>query len=142
MTVVDPTMAYMEAVRTVLLADSAIRAAGVLEVLDRARPNMKTPFITLGATSDLDWSTATEDGIQLRMDVSIWDSSPSQTPETRRSREIIARVRALLHTATLTLAPPAHHVLTRVTAVVGPMLDPDGFTLHSVVTVTALLDHT
>jgi hypothetical protein len=75
------------------------------------------------------------------MDISAWDGSNPQA-NTLVTRQIMERVRVILHFATLTLGAPARCVLCQVINSVGPMLDPDGSTLHGVVSIRALVDHT
>lgn len=141
MPVIDGTMALMTAVRTALLADSALAALGITEVYDRPPEIQQSPFVTIGATRYADWSFADADAQEIFMDISAWNSSNPQV-NTLATRQIMERVRVILHFATLTLGAPARCVLCQVINSVGPMLDPDGSTLHGVVSIRALVDHT
>jgi hypothetical protein len=138
----DATYAIRAAIRTALLADSALNAAlKGQKVVDLAPSGHPTPYISLETQSD-DWSTATEDGQQFTIDVNVWHQAESETPDSATTRDLMSRVRIVLHTASLSLASPFHCVLIRAGGMVGPFRDPDGKTLHGVVTVTALVDHT
>lgn len=137
----DATYALKAAVRTALLADSTINSALVgLKVVDDAPAGHATPYISIDTRSN-DWSTATEDGQEIFLDLNVWAQPASQTPETGTARDIMASVRRVLHTASLSLAAPFHSVLIRVENMIGPYRDPDGTTLHGVVSIRALTDH-
>jgi hypothetical protein len=131
----------MTAVRTALLADATLPGllAG-LKIVDKAPSSHPTPYISMNVRS-ADWSTASEDGQEFHIDLDVWHEPSSQTPETGTARQIMAIVRSTLHTATLSLASPYHAVLIRVENEVGPFRDPDGATLHGVVSLRALVDH-
>jgi hypothetical protein len=141
MPVIDGTMALMTAIRTALLADSGLAALGITEVYDRPPSIQVLPFVTIGATRYSDWSFADNDGQEIFVDVSAWDGSKAD-PNTLVTRQIMERLRVILHFATLTLGAPSRCVLCQVINSVGPMLDPDGSTLHGVVSIRALVDHT
>ena len=139
----DATYAALAAVRTALLADATISStlAGPLQIVTGAPSSYPTPFISMAPQAS-DWSTATEDGQEVVIDLNVWTQAASQTAETATGRAIMARCRSVLHTASLSLAAPFHCVQCRVDNEVGPYMDPDGATLHGVVTVHLLVDHT
>jgi hypothetical protein len=107
------------------------------KVMTLAPSSCPTPYISIAHRSN-DWSTATEDGQEVLLDLNVWHQPDSQTPEPGTARTIMALCRQTLHTADLTLTAP---VLIRVTNEIGPFRDPDGATLHGVVSVRALIDH-
>jgi hypothetical protein len=111
------------------------------KVLMLAPSSHPTPYISIAIRSN-DWSTATEDGQEVLLDLNIWHQPGSQTPEASTARTIMALCRQTLHTADLSLATPFKCTLIRVTNEIGPYRDPDGATLHGVVSVRALVDHT
>jgi len=139
----DATFAVLAAIRAALLADATLNStlAGSLKVMTGAPSSYPCPFISMTPHA-ADWSTATEDGQEVVIDLNVWTQAASQTAETATGRTIMASCRALLHTASLSLAAPYHTVQCRVDNQVGPYLDPDGATLHGVVTVRVLVDHT
>jgi len=137
----DATFAIKAAVRAALLADSYLNSILVgMKVVDDAPAGHATPYISIDTRSN-DWSTATEDGQEILLDLSIWTQAASQTPETGSGRDIMAAVRRVLHTAVLAPASPFHAVLIRVENMLGPYRDPDGATMHGVVSIRALADH-
>lgn len=137
----DATYALKAAVRTLLLANSTIAGTLVgLKVVDLAPSSHPTPYISIETQSN-DWSTATEDGQEVLLDINVWHQTASQTPETATARDIMSEVRKTLHTAVLSLAAPFNCVQIRVDNMIGPYRDPDGQTLHGVVSVRALVDH-
>lgn len=137
----DATFALKAAVRTALLANSTLSTTLVgLQVVELAPSSHPTPYISIEARSN-DWSTATEDGQEILLDINVWHQSASQTPETATARNLMSEVRATLHTASLTLEAPFNCVQIRVDNIIGPYRDPDGTTLHGVVSVRALVDH-
>lgn len=137
----DATYAIKSAIRTALLNNSTISdALQGLKIVDLAPSGHPTPYISL-ATQSVDFSTASEDGQEITIDVNVWHQPSSQTPETATARGLMGEVRKTLHAASLSLDAPFSLILMRVTNMIGPYRDPDGATLHGVVTVRALVDH-
>lgn len=140
-TALDASYAIRAAIRTALLANTTLSAAlAGQKVVDLAPSSHPTPYISLETTSD-DFSTGTEDGQEFSIDVHVWHQPSSQTPESATTRDLMTEARKTLHTAALPLASPYNLILLRVTNMVGPFRDPDGATLHGVLTVRALVDH-
>lgn len=137
----DATFALKAAVRRTLLADASINAilAGS-KIVDEAPKEHPTPYISVDARSD-DWSTATEDGQVIALDLSVWHQPSSRTPETALVRDLMGTIRRALHTADVTLDAPFHCAQIRVETMIGPYRDPDGQTMHGVVSIRALVDH-
>lgn len=138
----DAGSSLIAAVRSALVANSAL--AGMLagnKVMTWAPSSCPTPYIQIAHRSN-DWSTASEDGQEVLLDLNVYHQPDSQTPEAGTARTIMVLCRQTLHTASLTLASPFHCVQVRVTNEIGPYRDPDGATLHGVVTIRALVDHT
>ena len=137
----DATVALRTAVRSALLADGTLSAALVgQKIVVDAPSSHPTPYIQIASRSN-DWSTATEDGQEFFLDLHVWHQPASQTPETGTARDLMSRVRIVLHTAALSLTSPFTLMQIRVDAMIGPYLDPDGTTLHGVVSVHAFVDH-
>jgi hypothetical protein len=138
----DATFTLKKAIRNVILADATLNAALVgQKVVDEAPSSHPTPYISMETSSD-DWSTATEDGQEFFIDLHVWTQSVKQTPETATGRDIMASLRRVLHTATLSLSSPFNSVLIRVQGMNGPFRDPDETTLHGVVSIRVIVDHT
>jgi hypothetical protein len=137
----DATYALKAAVRTALLADSYLNSTLVgLKVVDDAPASHATPYISIDTRSN-DWSTSDTDGQEILLDLNVWSQPTSQTPETATGRDIMAAARRVLHTAVISPASPFHAVLIRVENMLGPFKDPDGTTMHGVVSIRALTDH-
>lgn len=140
MSSMDSTIALMKSIRSALKADTTL-ASLITDVYDRPPTKAVCPFLTIGDIGSKDWSTSNTDGQEHAVDVHVWTQPTSQTPETLINRQIVARVRSVLHFSTLAIDSPYSITLMQVVSQVGPMEDPDGATLHSVVTVRALVDH-
>jgi len=137
----DSVPAFRGAVRTAILADATLSSTLVgSKVLVQAPSSHPTPYIQLTARSQ-DWATATEDGQEIFLDLHVWHQRLSQTPETDVARDIMSRLKQVLHTASLSLASPFTLTQMRVDSMIGPYLDPDGTTLHGVVSLHAFVDH-
>lgn len=138
----DSSYAVMAMIRATLLADTYLQ--GILagsKIVDKASSSMPTPFITFSTMRSNDWSTASEDAQEHLIDLGVWHEPDAQTPDTGTARAIMAQVRSLLHTAAPAIASPFNLVLMRVTNQLGPFRDPDGKTLHGVVSVRVVVDH-
>ena len=139
MTDFDPTYYALKAVRASLLADSTLSGLVGTRIYDRAPQLTSTPFIAVGATSASDWSTADTDGEEVIIEIRYWEEPDTQSPETRLSRQIVQRVREILHFSTLTTDTPNHAVLTQVISGQGPTIKDAA--MLSTVTVRAIVDH-
>ena len=139
----DAVYATLAAIRSALLADATLNGwlAGTLKIVTGAPSSYPTPYISMASRAN-DWSTATEDGEEVIVDLNVWTQPLSQTPETATGRDVMRKCRDLLHTASLAIASPFHCVQCRVDSEIGPFQDPDGAPLHGVVTVRVLVDHT
>lgn len=127
--------------RAALVADSYLNSILVgMKVVDDAPASHATPYVSIDTHSN-DWSTSDTDGQEILLDLNVWTQAASQTPETGLGRDIMAALRRVLHTAILSPAAPFHSVLIRVENMIGPYRDPDGTTLHGVVSIRALADH-
>lgn len=137
----DATAAVLAAVRSRILADAELVAnlASSASVYDQAPEAAATPFVTLNAVSYADWSTDTTDGQEITIDCHVWHETPIVS---RASRLIMRRLRVLFEFQPLAAAAPFRVVLVQVVATVGPFRDPDGLTLHGVVSLRVLADHT
>lgn len=139
MAAADATVPLMTAVRTAILADAQI-ASVTTKVYDWPPSNVRGPFITLNALSWRTWDTADSDGQEITIDVHAWDMPSHDGPATATVRSLMTHLRRLLHRGALTVS--GHNlVLVEATAGTGPMLDPDGVTMHGVVTIRALVGH-
>lgn len=136
----DATIQLLTAVRAALAADSALTAIVSTRIYDLPPANAVAPYITTDGTYYTDWSTDSFDGQEVSIDVHAWDQPASMAPTTRRVRDMMARIRAVLHRTSLSLSTSNLVLLTADNAR-GPILDPDGSTVHGIVTVRALIQN-
>jgi len=90
-------------------------------------PAAKFPFITLGQTVNLDWSTGTEDRTEHSLTLHMW----SRADNVAEVHEIIEVIRAVLHDQPLTLDD--HYLVNLRHEFTEVRIDPDGETLHGIV---------
>lgn len=137
----DATAAVLAAVRSRALSDAELVAelASVSSVYDAPPEAAATPFVTLNAVAWSDWSTDTTDGQEFTLDLHVWQELPDRAAICRR---IMRRLWTLFEFQPLPAAAPFRVVLSQVVASIGPLRDPDGLTLHGVVSLRVLTDHT
>ncbi|WP_372928739.1 DUF3168 domain-containing protein [Methyloceanibacter sp.] len=97
-------------------------------------PAAEFPFITIGQTVDLDWSTGTEDGNEHSITLHIW----SRADSAMEVHEITEVVRNLLHDQALTLDD--HELVNLRHEFSQARIDPDGETLHGIVRYRAVTE--
>lgn len=92
------------------------------------------PYITLGQTVNLDWSTGTEDGTEHSLTLHVW----SRADSAEQVHEIIGTLKTLLHDQPLTLQ---HHDLVNLRhEFTEARIDPDGETMHGIVRYRAVTE--
>lgn len=136
----DPISGLIEAVRLTLIGEPTIRAIVGLRVYDRAPADAAFPYITLFEVTATDESSSDSDAEAVTLDVHVWTRPDDRSPATRQNRDLMALIRAALHNR----RPPIvgrNLVLLQVTARRGPLSDPDGVTLHGIVSARALVGH-
>jgi len=99
-----------------------------------APPAAQFPFITLGQTVDLDWSTGTEDGTEHSLTLHVW----SRANGSMEVHEIIQVIRMVLHNQALSLED--HYLVNLRHEFTEARLDPDGETLHGIVRYRAVTE--
>ncbi len=84
-----------------LLANAAlVDAIGGPRVWDHVPRGAVFPYVTIGASTNLDWSTGTDTGCEHILTVHVWSTTPG-----RKEAETIANaIRQTLHDQPLTLA--------------------------------------
>ena len=97
-------------------------------------PAAEFPFITIGQTVDLDWSTGTEDGNEHSLTLHIW----SRADSALEVHEITEIVRDLLHDQALNLDD--HQLINLRHEFSQARIDPDGETLHGIVRYRAVTE--
>ena len=97
-------------------------------------PAAQFPFITLGQTVNLDWSTGTEDGTEHSLTLHVW----SRADSAAEVHEIIQVIRMVLHNQPLTLDD--HYLVNLRHEFTEARIDPDGETLHGIVRYRAVTE--
>ena len=92
------------------------------------------PYITLGQTLNLDWSTGTEDGNEHSLTLHVW----SRADSTAQVHEIIEVIRMVLHNQLLALED--HYLVNLRHEFSEARLDPDGETTHGIVRYRAVTE--
>jgi hypothetical protein len=99
-----------------------------------APPAAQFPFITLGQTVNLDWSTGTEDGTEHSLTMHVW----SRADGAREVHEILEMIRNVLHDQALALED--HYFVNLRHEFMEARLDPDGETMHGIVRYRAVTE--
>ena len=95
------SFALQSAIHAALSGDAAVTAAlGANRVLDHVPQSTSFPYVTLGASSERDWSTGTEDGREHILTLHVW----SRAGGKREVHEIMGALRSCLHEAALPLS--------------------------------------
>lgn len=93
--------ALLRAVHQHLTQDAALMAeVGSDGIRDRVLPRMQLPAIVYATIESRDYSTATEPGEEHLATIEVWAEGEGRA----RAQEIAARVKALLHAASLPLS--------------------------------------
>jgi hypothetical protein len=103
-------------------------------IYSEAPPAAQFPFITLGQTVNLDWSTGTEDGTEHSLTMHVW----SQADGAREVHEILEMIRNVLHDQALALED--HYLVNLRHEFMEARLDPDGETMHGIVRYRAVTE--
>jgi hypothetical protein len=97
-------------------------------------PAVEFPFITIGQSVNLDWSTGTEDGNEHSLTLHIW----SRVDSALEVHEITQVLRDLLHDQALMLDD--HYLINLRHEFSQARIDPDGETLHGIVRYRAVTE--
>lgn len=92
------------------------------------------PYITLGQTVNLDWSTGTEDGTEHDLTLHVW----SRADSSEQVHEIIDTLKTLLHDQPLSLED--HYLVNLRHEFTEARIDPDGETMHGIVRYRAVTE--
>jgi hypothetical protein len=97
-------------------------------------PAAQLPYITLGQSVNLDWSTGTEDGNEHSLTLHVW----SRADGAIEVHEIIQVIRMLLHNQPLEL--DGHYLVNLRHEFTEARIDPDGETMHGIVRYRAVTE--
>ncbi len=117
-------LALQKAVYAALAADDGVGALIGDRIYDGAPRNAVFPYLTIGQTTQTDWSTGTEDGTEHRLTLDVWSRQGGKS----ECHAIADTIRVALHDAALALDGHALVNLRFETADIAR--DPDGITFH------------
>ncbi|HUU24703.1 MAG TPA: DUF3168 domain-containing protein [Methyloceanibacter sp.] len=92
------------------------------------------PYITLGQTVNLDWSTGTEHGNEHSLTLHVW----SRADSAAQVHEITEVIRTVLHNQPLSLED--HYLVNLRHEFTESRIDPDGETMHGIVRYRAVTE--
>jgi hypothetical protein len=130
-----------EAFRTTLRADAALQALGSgspteVEVWSAMAPDgYPLPYLSVSGASGQPFDTKDSDGLSAVVDVHVWTDYRGEL----QCLQLMDAVTDALHDAALIL-DNADLVMCILNNTAGPMLDPDGRTLHGVCSFTVVTD--
>ena len=117
--------ALQTAVYAKLSSDAAVTAAlGGARVYDDVPQRAEFPYLTFGQSSEKDWSTGTDDGIEHVVILQVW----SRFAGRRECDDILQTVRASLHNVALVLA--GHRLINLRHELSDVRREPDGVTFR------------
>lgn len=126
----DSQWPVQQAVYDAIRADATLRTliSNPVRVYSMQAPQETDyPYITIGDGNGSSFDTKTTDGMELVFNVHTW----SRYRGAKQALEIMGAINDAIDEQSLTIAGHSLIVL-RFDASVGPMLDPDGHTLHGV----------
>lgn len=103
-------------------------------IYSEAPPAAQFPFITLGQTVNLDWSTGTDEGTEHSLTLHVW----SRADGAREVHEILEMIRNVLHDQLLALED--HYLVNLRHEFMEARRDPDGETMHGIVRYRAVTE--
>ncbi len=109
-------------------------ALGGARIFSKAPQGHALPYITLGQTVNLDWSTGTDEGSEHDLTLHIWTSADSSKPV----HEIMDAVKTLLRDRPLSL--DGHYLVNLRHEFSEARIDPDGETMHGIVRYRAVTE--
>lgn len=94
-------LALQEAALAALAADADIKSliGDPARVYDDVPRTPVFPYVTIGEGSETDWSAQSGEGVECRLILNVW----SRYAGRREVKRILARIRAVLHDADLSL---------------------------------------
>mgnify|MGYP001829230079 FL=1 len=107
---------------------------GGSEIYSKAQQGQALPYMTLGQTVNLDWSTGTDDRTKHDLTLPVWTSADS----AEKVHEIMDTVRTLLHDRPLNVE--GHYLVNLRHEFAEARIDPDGETMHGIVRYRAVTE--
>jgi len=103
-------------------------------IYSKAPQGQALPYITLGQTVNLDWSTGTDDGTEHDLTLHIWTAADS----AEKVHEIMDTVKTLLHDRPLSVED--HYLVNLRHEFAEARIDPNGETMHGIVRYRAVTE--
>ncbi|ODR98423.1 hypothetical protein AUC68_08255 [Methyloceanibacter methanicus] len=107
---------------------------GGAAIYSKAPQGQALPYITLGQTVTLDWSTGTDDGTEHDLTLHVWTDADS----AEKVHEIMDTVKTLLHDRPLSVED--HYLVNLRHEFAEARIDPDGETMHGIVRYRAVTE--
>lgn len=107
---------------------------GGAEIYSKVPQNQALPYMTLGQTVNLDWSTGTDDGTEHDLTLHVWTSADS----AEKVHEIMDTVKTLLHDRPVSVE--GHYLVNLCHEFAEARIDPDGETMHGIVRYRAVTE--
>lgn len=127
--------ALQKAVHAALTADAVlVGLLGGPQVFDDVPQQTAFPYVTLGQSTERDWSTATEDGAEHVLTLHVW----SKRAGRKETREIMEAVRGALHDRALAVG--GHRLVNLRHEFSEARRDADGETYHGIVRYRAVTE--
>jgi len=125
--------ALQEAIYTRLNNDSTLTSTYGASVYDEVPEGSSFPYVSIGETTALDYSTNDVDGSEQTMTLHVW----SQYRGTKETKNILDRLHDLLHDYSLSVT--GANLINLRFDFSDLLRDPDGITRHGVIRFRAIL---
>ncbi|MCB8836098.1 DUF3168 domain-containing protein [Aurantimonas sp. VKM B-3413] len=130
-----PSAELQETIFETLTSDPALTALlGGPKVFDRRPERAKFPYLTLGRTAVVDWSTGTEDGAEHILTLHVWAKGGGKA----ETYEIMDKVSRKLDDAHLPLE--GHHLVNLQLQFAEARQEPDSATYHGILRFRAVTE--
>ncbi|MEZ5776023.1 MAG: DUF3168 domain-containing protein [Hyphomicrobiaceae bacterium] len=132
---IDAGHALQVAIQTTLAADATLAGlTGSGRVFDHVPQGTHYPYVTYGASTHRDWSTATEDGTEHDLTLHVWSDAAGR----REARTILLAIRSRLHDQALAL--DGHRLVNLRAGHVELRREADGETVHGLIRFRAVTE--
>jgi hypothetical protein len=127
--------ALQQAIFATLTGDAGLVALlGAERVWDDVPTRVDFPYVTFAQTSERDWSTGSEDGLEHVVTLHVWSRGGGR----KEALQIMGAVRAALHDAALELT--GYRLVSLRHESSDARRDTDGETIHGIVRLRALTE--
>lgn len=113
---------------------SVLALLGGPKIFDRVPERESFPYLTLGRTAVVDWSTGTEDGTEHILTLHVWAKGGGK----RETYEIMDRVSTKLHDAALPVS--GHHLVNLRLQFAEARQEPDSPAYHGILRFRAVTE--